>query len=95
MVSFAPYKHQELPEPSLSAAVADAGSTWQVTVKAEKLARFVDVRLEDQAPEAIWSDNYFDLPAGGEQTVTLTKCPGETLEQIRSRLRLRSLRETY
>jgi beta-mannosidase len=95
MVSFAPYKHQELPEPALRAEVADAISTWQVSVKAAKLARFVEVRLEDQAPEAIWSDNYFDLPAGGEQTVALAKQPGETIEQIRSRLRLRSLRETY
>mgnify|MGYP000722400558 CR=1 FL=1 len=95
MVSFAPYKHQELPEPKLSAVVVDAGDAWRVTVKAEKLARFVEVRLEDQSPEAIWSDNYFDLPAGGEQTVTLAKGPGETLDRIRSRLRLRSLRETY
>jgi beta-mannosidase len=45
--------------------------------------------------DVVFSDNYFDLPAG--QTVTVT-CPlpeGWTLEQARKALQVRSLYDSY
>lgn len=95
MVAFCPYKHMEFGDPGLRAEVRDTGEHWEVRVRTGKLAKFVEVQLKDQAPDLIWSDNFFDLPAGEEYLVSCPKRPGESLAQIQNGLRIRSLRETY
>ena len=60
-----------------------------VNLTSRHLARFVWLRLEG-AP-VVFSDNYFDLPAGWTAQVHCPLPQGWTLEQARQALRVRSL----
>jgi beta-mannosidase len=88
---FAPEKEIVWPAPCLSAEVYGGGDGLGVaiTVKAQALARFV--RLSLDGTDVVFSDNYFDLPAGGEATVTCPLPQGWTAEQAKQALRMRSL----
>ncbi len=93
MATFAPNKHLELADPQIKTKVSISSKQLTVQLKAHSLARFVELELE--GVDVIFSDNYFDLPAG--QTVTVT-CPlpgGWTLEQARRALKIRSLYNSY
>jgi beta-mannosidase len=57
------------------------------------LARFVELELE--GADVVFSDNYFDLPAGQPVTITCPLPEGWSLEQARAALRVRSLFESY
>lgn len=56
-------------------------------------ARFVWLALAGS--EVIFSDNYFDLPAGRTATVTLPALEGWTAERVREALRVRSLVDSF
>ncbi|MEJ5199949.1 MAG: glycoside hydrolase family 2 protein, partial [Anaerolineae bacterium] len=87
---FAPERQMTLPDPQLTAAVALAphgGLT--IAVQGRSLARFVELSLS--GAEVLFSDNYFDLPAGRTATVSCPLPAGWTLEHARQALRLRSL----
>jgi beta-mannosidase len=43
----------------------------------------------------VFSDNYFDLPAGRSVTVTVPALDGSTVERLRSALRVRSLVDSF
>ena len=73
--------------------MSDAGESWRVALRAKSLARFVELKLE--GVDAVWSDNYFDLPAGRERVVTCAKADGQTLEGVRAGLRVRSLWDSF
>jgi beta-mannosidase len=60
---------------------------------AQSLARLVESSLEG-AP-VIFSDNYFDLPAGRQVTVSCPLPAGWTLEQARRALKIRSVYDSY
>jgi hypothetical protein len=45
--------------------------------------------------EVVFSDNYFDLPAGRTAAVTLPALEGWTAERIREALRVRSLVDSF
>jgi beta-mannosidase len=93
VVFFTPDKHLDLADPSLSASVRPSGRRWAVTVKARSMARFVEVKF--RGVDSAWSDNFFDLPAGRSRTVTTPRAPGRTLAEMRSRLKLFSLRNSF
>jgi beta-mannosidase len=95
VVPFVPSKHLELTEPGLQVVLSDAGGAWQVKLRAKTLARFVEVALEGQSADTVWSDNFFDLPANVEHAVTCLKKPGQTMDEVRTKLRLRSLYDSY
>jgi beta-mannosidase len=65
---FVANKHLELCEPALSVSVYAEGKVLVIDVSAERLARFVE--LEVEGADVVFSDNYFDIPAG--ETVTVT-----------------------
>jgi beta-mannosidase len=93
LATFAPNKHLELAAPQIDTRTSVAGQQLSIQLKASCLARFVVLELE--GVDVVFSDNYFDLPAG--QTVTVA-CPlptGWTLEQARSAVRVRSLYDSY
>ena len=93
LATFAPNKHLELAAPQMKTKASIAGGQLSIQLTARCLARFVALELE--GVDVVFSDNYFDLPAG--QTVTVT-CPlptGWTLEQARSAIKVRSLFDSY
>jgi beta-mannosidase len=90
---FVPNKHLPLADPGLKADVSQKDGALAIDISARSLARFVELELA--GTDAVFSDNYFDLPAG--QTVTVT-CPlpaGWTLEKASQSLKVRSLRDSF
>jgi len=82
---FAANKHLELRKPGLKAQSHVEGQTLCVDVSARYLARFVELSIDDI--DAVFSDNYFDIPAGTTVTVS-TPLPenwtAESMVQARS-----------
>jgi len=93
LATFAPNKHLELMAPQIEMKASVAGQQLTVRMKACCLARFVALELE--GVDVVFSDNYFDLPAGQEVAATCPLPTGWTLEQARKALRVRSLYDSY
>ncbi len=67
---FVANKHLELREPGLNVKTRIESQVLFVDVSTTSLARFVELSLDGADP--VFSDNYFDLPAGAAVTVTCT-----------------------
>jgi beta-mannosidase len=65
---FVANKHLELSDPALRISPRITGQSLTVDVTALRLARFVELSID--GADAVFSDNYFDLPAGTTVTVT-------------------------
>lgn len=85
----APDKEMNLVDPQISAEVSRAGEFLALEVCSRSLARFVELKLE--GAEVVFSDNYFDLPAGYTRRITCRLPEGWDEEQARAALRIRSL----
>lgn len=93
LTPFAPNKHLTLADPGLQAVVSETDGQLDIELSGKSLARFVE--LEFEGADAVFSDNYFDLPAGQSLTITCPLPSGWTLEQARETLRVRSLFDSY
>jgi len=93
IATFAPNKHLALAEPGLSWAISIQDGQLRFDVTAKSLARFVELALEGE--DVVFSDNYFDLPAGRTAAITCTLPVGWTLARALDALRVRSLRDSY
>lgn len=94
VATFAPTKHLALTDPRIVVAAEARDGDLVIGLTAHSLARHVELALD--GADAVFSDNYFDLPAGG-RPVTVT-CPlpvGWTPEQARAALRVRSVYDSY
>ncbi len=91
--TFVPPKHLALRDPSLSVTVGWDGTQLVFETTARSLARFVELSLQDA--DVVFSDNYFDLPAGRTHTVTCPLPDGWTFEQAQAALRVRSLYDSF
>jgi beta-mannosidase len=69
------------------------GAQLRLRLRAQALARFVELALD--GTDAIFSDNYFDLPAQTEVIITCPVPQGWTIDRARQALRVRSLFESY
>jgi beta-mannosidase len=90
---FVPTKHLELIDPALQVAVREEGEQLAFDLAAGSLARFVELSLE--GVDAVFSDNYFDLPAGRTVTVTCPLPEGWTIERARAALSVRSVYDSF
>ncbi len=90
---FAPIKHLELTNPGLKVETSLQDDTLSFKVTAKSLARFVELNLD--GVEVVFSDNYFDLPAGTSVKITASLPKGWTLEQAKKALQVRSLVDSY
>ncbi|MNW60834.1 hypothetical protein D3C74_388570 [compost metagenome] len=72
--------------------ITEAEDRFTITLTSEAYARFVELDVTEL--DAIFSDNYFDLSAGAQKTVTVLKSamsrPAE-LAELRERLTVRSV----
>ncbi len=91
--TFAPNKHLELVDPGLMVEMRQEGDVLVFGVTAQSLARFVELRLE--GTNAVFSDNYFDIPAADKVRITCKLPASMTLDQTRAALRVRSLYDSY
>ncbi len=67
---FAPTKHLQLADPQIATTTRAADGQLRVELQSRSLARLVEVALD--GTDAVFSDNYFDLPAARPVVVT---CP--------------------
>jgi beta-mannosidase len=65
-----------------------------VELTALSLARFVELKLSG-APDIVFSDNYFDLPAGRSKKVTCPIPEGWTADQAENSLRVYTLYDSF
>jgi beta-mannosidase len=93
VATFVPNKHLTLADPALAVDVRQAGGDLVFEVKARSLARFVELNLA--GADAVFSDNYFDVPAGRTVPVTCPLPKGWTLEQVRQALKVQSLYNSF
>lgn len=91
--AFAPIKHLALSDPGLKVDVSLADGLLAFDVSAASLARFVELELE--GVDAVFSDNYFDLPAGSSALITTPLPAGWSLDQAQKALKVRSLYNSY
>jgi beta-mannosidase len=68
IATFAPTKHLALRRPTLNAAISGQDGQLVLELTGDTLARFVEISLE--GIDTVFSDNYFDLPAGRRRIVT-------------------------
>ena len=90
---FVPNKHLALTDPFLDVQVVKNGKELTFLVTAHALARFVELKLE--GADVVFSDNYFDVPAGWTMAVTAAIPAGWTLAQVRKALRVTSLFQSF
>jgi len=93
VVPFVPTKHLSLVDPELSIELLVQDDQLVVQIAAESLARFVEVSLD--GVDTIFSDNYFDVPAGRMIAVTCPLPEGWTAERAGRALRVRSLYDSF
>ncbi len=91
--TFVPNKHLELADPQLHATVRASDEGLALDISATSLARHVELALD--GADAVFSDNYFDIPAGRTRTVTTSLPTGWSVAQAQAALRVRSLRDSY
>jgi beta-mannosidase len=89
VATFAPEKEMRLPDPELHWSLERTSDQLVITLTSRSLARFVWLQLEG-AP-VVFSDNFFDLPAGWTAEVSCPLPEGWTTEHAQAALRVRSL----
>ena len=92
-VTFMPDKHVKYEKPDLSAVVKVENAMARITISAKNLARFVEVKLADV--DTVFSDNYFDIPAGASRTITCNVPENLSEKQVSEKLVLMHLYESY
>jgi len=93
MAAFVPTKHLSLADPAIAATVRNEADHLAVDLQSGSAARLVELSLE--GADVIFSDNYFDLPAGRQVTITCPVPGNWTLEHARSALKVRSVYDSY
>lgn len=88
---FVPDKHLELTLAHLDVDITQVGSQLSIYLQADNLARFIEINLE--GVDVIFSDNYFDLPAGRTTTITCPLPEGWDIMRAKHSLKIRSLKE--
>jgi beta-mannosidase len=93
VATFVPTKHLELIDPAVTANLHIEKDRLIVELGSRSLARLLELSLEGS--DVIFSDNYFDLPAGRTVTVSCPLPVGGTLAQARAALKLRSVYDSF
>jgi beta-mannosidase len=95
---FVPFKYLALEQPEISFDVKEEAEQFLITLRAKKLAAFVELDFAEK--DAIFEDNYFYISGDEEKVITLAKSDitGEQFgdaSQLKEKLLVRSLRDTY
>ncbi len=90
---FAPTKHLALVEPAISAQLHVDEGQVRIELASQSLARLVECDLE--GADVVFSDNYFDLPAGRTVNISAPIPDGWTPSQAQAALKVRSVYDSY
>ena len=92
-VPLVPTKHLALRDPAVAATVSAADGGLGIDLQAQSLARLVELAFDGS--DTVFSDNYFDLPAGRTIRVSCLLPAGWTVEQARAALKIRSIYDSF
>jgi len=90
---FAPIKHLSLVDPGVSADLHSEGGQLTIDLNSRSLALLVEASLP--GADVVFSDNYFNLPAGRTTRITCPLPAGWTLNRARKAFRLCSVYDSY
>jgi len=90
---FAPIKHLQLANPGLRARLSKDKNQLLIELTSRSLALLVELSLE--GADVVFSDNYFNLPAGRTVEVSCPLPAGWTLSRARKAFRLCSVYDSY
>ena len=90
---FVPTKHLDLVDPQINTKVSLNQQALQIEVTSQSLARLVEIKID--GADVVFSDNYFDLPAGRTANISAPLPTGWTLSQVQTALRVRSVYTSY
>ena len=90
---FVPNKHLALKQPGMAIEARLLDDVLSIEIKADSLARFIELEME--GADIVFSDNYFDLPAGAAARITCALPDDWTLNKAQAALRARSLYDSY
>jgi beta-mannosidase len=93
LATFVPNKHLKLENPGLTTIIRKKKGRLEIQVSAQRLARFVELKITGK--DLVFSDNYFDLPAGNTTTITCPIPAGMTKAKIRKSLAIQSLYDSF
>jgi beta-mannosidase len=99
IATFAPNKHLSLDNTEIKTVVhkntspGSGNESITIEVSAKSLARFVELSFEGK--DVIFSDNYFDIPAGQTVKITCSLPDGWTRDQARKALHVQSLYDSF
>jgi beta-mannosidase len=90
---FVPIKHLSLTEPAYNLNVQSTNGQLLVELNSRSVALLVEVSLADV--DAVFSDNYFNLPAGRCIQISCPMPAGWTLSKAREAIRVCSVYDSY
>jgi beta-mannosidase len=90
---FVPIKHLSLVDPMLNASLHAENNQLVIDVFTQSSALLVEATLSGDDP--VFSDNYFNLPAGRTIQISCPMPEGWTIEQAEKQFHLRSVYDSY
>jgi beta-mannosidase len=90
---FVPTKHILLADPHIHSVLTIKEGMLNIELSALSLARLVECSLT--GADVVFSDNYFDLPAQKQVTITPPLPAGWDLAQAQAAFKVRSVYDTY
>ena len=90
---FTPIKHLSLADPAVTVELRGERDQLIVELTSRSLALLVEVSLT--GADVVFSDNYFNLPAGRTARISCSLPAGWTLSRARKAFRLRSVYDSY
>jgi beta-mannosidase len=90
---FAPIKHLALSDPKIAVELHAEKDQLIADLASHSLALLVEVSLDNA--DVIFSDNYFNMPAGGIIHITCPMPAGYTLERAKVEFHVRSVYDSY
>lgn len=90
---FVPIKHLSLDDPAVTVNLRGERGQLIVELNSRSLALLVEVSLDGF--DVVFSDNYFNLPAGRTTRISCPMPAGWTLDRAKKAFRLRSVYDSY
>jgi beta-mannosidase len=90
---FAPIKHLQLEKPAIKSNIKVEGDQIIIDLYSQSLAVLVEVSFSNT--EGVFSDNYFNLPAGKYKQISFPSPAGWTLNNAEKEILVRSIYDTY
>jgi beta-mannosidase len=90
---FIPTKHLALVDPEISVQLHIESGQLLIDLTSRSLARLVECMFE--GADVVFSDNYFDLPAGRTVRISTPLAVGWTATQARAALKVRSIYDSF